>query len=153
MNKFSKFFPNDEVRLVVASRESKYLYLWYLLELVVIFFFLFPLWHLGHYGVLLWATVLIICLVFFANYLLRRNTLYIITRRKIWHVFYINDNNLKLRGAINLADIENIRHQEHDLIITTEDSIHHLKNIKNIDQVYDLLKVQDLSKSEKSGII
>lgn len=153
MNKFSKFFPNDEVRLVVVSRESKYLYIWYLLELVIIFFFLFPLWHLGHYGVLLWVTVLIICLVFFANYLLRRNTLYIITRRKIWHVFYINDNNLKLRGAINLDDIENIRHQEYDLIIATKDSIHHLKNIKNIDQVYDLLKVQDLSKSEKSGII
>lgn len=152
-HKFSKFFPNDEVRLVIMSREGKYFYFWYLFIIVAIFFFLFPLWHLGHYGVLLWLTVFIISLIFFANYLLRRNTIYIITKRKIWHVFFINDNNIKLRGAINIDDIENIHYQDNDLTIKTESSAYYLKNIHNIQRVYTLLKEKDLSKNEKSGII
>ncbi len=152
-NKFSKFFPNDEVRLVVVGREGKYFYFWYLFIIVAIFFFLFPLWHLGHYGVLLWLTALVISLIFFANYLLRRNTIYIITKHKIWHIFFINDNNIKLRGAINIDDIENIHYQDNDLTIKTEDSVYYLKNIRNIYQVYSLLKEKDLSKNEKSGII
>lgn len=152
-NKFSKFFPNDEVRLVILSRESKYFYIWYLFLLVGIFFFLFPLWHLGHYGVLLWLTIFIIILVFFANYLLRRNTLYIVTKHKVWHIFFINDYNIKLRGAINIDDIEHLHYQENDLTIKTEDTVYYLKNISNVEQVYHLLKGQDLSKDEKSGII
>ncbi len=152
-HKFSKFFPNDEVRLVILSREAKYFYFWYLFIIVAIFFFLFPLWHLGHYGVLLWLTIFIISLIFFANYLLRRNTIYIITKYKIWHVFFINDNNIKLRGAINIDDIENIHYQDNDLTIKTEHSAYYLKNITNIQQVYTLLKEKDLSKNEKSGII
>lgn len=153
MNKFSKFFPNDEVLFVVASRESKYLYVWYLAWLVAIFFFLFPLWHLGHYGVLLWLTILLICLIFFGNYLLRRNTLYIITHSKIWHVFYINDNNIKLRGAINRDDIENTHKVGNDLVINTSTAVYYLKNIKKIEEVYNLLNESDLSKNEKFGII
>ena len=152
-HKFSKFFPNDEVRLVIMNREGKYFYFWYLFIIVAIFFFLFPLWHLGRYGVLLWLTIFIISLIFFANYLLRRNTIYIITKHKIWHVFFINDNNIKLRGAINIDDIENIHYQDNDLTIKTESSAYYLKNIYNIQQVYTLLKEKDLSKNEKSGII
>mgnify|MGYP001025983019 FL=1 len=147
MNKFSKFFPNDEVLFVVVSRESKYLYVWYLAWLVAIFFFLFPLWHLGHYGVLLWLTILLICLIFFGNYLLRRNTLYIITHSKIWHVFYINDNNIKLRGAIDRNDIENTHKAGDDLVINTSTAVYYLKNIKKIEEVYNLLNESDLSKS------
>jgi hypothetical protein len=153
MDKFSKFFPNDEVRQVIVNRESKYLYIWYLLELVAIFFFLFPLWHLGHYGVLLWLTVLIACLIFFANYLLRRNTIYIVTKYKIWHVFYVNDNNIKLRGAINISEIESITKTDNDLHIKTNSAVHIMKNLKNADYLTSLLTAQDLSKNEKSGII
>ncbi len=152
-NKFSKFFPNDEVRLVILSRDGKYFYFWHLFVIVVIFFFLFPLWHLGHYGVLLWLTLFVISLVFFANYLLRRNTVYIVTKHKIWHVFFINDHNIKLRGAINIDDIDNIHYQDNDLTITTDGSVYYLKNIRNVQQVYNLLKKEDLSKNEKSGII
>lgn len=152
-NKFSKFFPNDEVRLVVLSREAKYFYFWYLFLLVAIFFFLFPLWHLGHYGILLWLTVLVIILVFFANYLLRRNTIYIITKYKIWHVFFINDHNISLRGAISIDDIEDIYYQDHDLSIKTKSVVYQLKNIRKVQEVYNFLSTKDLSKNEKSGII
>lgn len=152
-NKFSKFFPNDEVRLVIFSREAKYFYFWYLFLLVAIFFFLFPLWHAGHYGVLLWVTVFVIVLIFFANYLLRRNTIYIVTQQKIWHVFFVNDHNIRLRGAINIDDIEDVRYQDHDLTIKTKEAFYYLKNIRDIQGVYNFLQKKDLSKNEKSGII
>lgn len=152
-NKFSKFFPNDEVRLVIFSREAKYFYFWYLFLLVAIFFFLFPLWHAGYYGVLLWATVLVIVLIFFANYLLRRNTIYIVTKQKIWHVFFVNDHNIRLRGAISIDDIDDVYYQDHDLTIKTKEAFYYLKNIRDIQGVYNFLQKKDLSKNEKSGII
>jgi len=153
MNKFSKFFPNDEVRLVVYSREPHYKLFFYLLLIILIFFLLFPLWRLGHYGVLLWITALLLCLVFLANHLLKRNTIYVITKEKIWHVFYVNDQNIKLRGAINLDAIKTLEWHDSDLLITTNQELHILKGLKKTEELVIFFKDLLLSKYDKSGII
>lgn len=153
MNKFSKFFPNNEVRLVIYTNEHKYKLFFYLLFIVLIFFLLFPLWRLGHYGVLLWLSTLLVCLIFLSNHLLRRNTIYIVTNDKIWHIFYISDQNIKLRGAINILDIINIQWRDNDLFISTASGGHFLRNIKKTEEIMVFFNQVLLSKEGKSGII
>lgn len=153
MNKFSKFFPNNEVRLVIYTNEHKYKLFFYLLFIVLIFFLLFPLWRLGHYGVLLWLSTLIVCLIFLANHLLRRNTIYIVTNDKIWHIFYVSDQNIKLRGAINISDITNIQWRDNDLLISVSGGEHFMRNIKKTETVINFFQQVLLSKEDKSGII
>lgn len=79
--------------------------------------------------------------------------MYIVTNDKIWHIFYISDQNIKLRGAINTSDIINTQWRENDLLISTADGEHFLRNIKKTEAIISFFNQLLLSKKDKSGII
>ena len=155
MPNFSKFLPvgEDLVLLIRPATPAYRLYLW-LVFIIADFFILYPLWHLGRSGVWLWSMLLFLFLLGLANYLLKHNTYYILSTTKLWHVFYINADKIRCRGAIPLVDILTLENSEDNkIIIHTKDRDFYLYNVRDKERV--LVKLRDLilPKGDKSVII
>ncbi len=138
MPNFSKFLAAEEgPKVVIYPREKAYkLYLWLLL-LVAAFFVMYPLWHSGRPGILLWLTIIVLLVVAIANHFLLRFSYYILSQTKLWHVFYINANNIKIRGMVDRGLIIGLeKDQDHNIVVLSEKNKYYLKNIHKRDQVY-----------------
>ncbi|MFA5126475.1 MAG: hypothetical protein WC465_00545 [Patescibacteria group bacterium] len=141
MPNFSKFLPTEEgLDLLIYPKEAAYkLYLW-LLFLLVAFFMMYPLWHLGRPGIFLWLTMTAFILLAIANHFLRRFSYYILSTNKLWHVFYIKADNIRIRGSIDRGLIIALEKcGDHDILVLTKQNRYYLKDIKQRDQVYAAL--------------
>lgn len=156
MLNFSKFFEAGEIeRLIIYPRANTWQLYFYLLLIVILFFLLYPWWHLGDQGLILWFLSLLIILLFFARYLLRKNTYYVLSNLYLWHVFYVNENNIRNRGRLPIALISSVEAlAENDILIKAGEQKFILFNVKKRDFVLNQLKeIFILPKVDKSVII
>lgn len=155
MPNFSKFLPTGEdlVLVIEPATPPYHFYIWLILILAD-FFVLYPLWHLGRSGVWLWSLLLILFLLGLANHLLKRNTYYLLSSTKLWHVFYTTADKIRCRGAIPLVNISAIEAgEDKEIIIHTHSRDFYLYNVRNKQAVLAKLRDFILLKNDKSVII
>ncbi len=156
MLNFNKFLARGEAEvLIIYPRNSGQWQLYfYLILIVALFFLLYPLWHLGSQGLILWVLLLGILIFSLASFLLKKNTYYLLTNLNIWHVFYVNENNIRTRGQLPLDLIEEIQASgDNDIIILANQEKFILFNIKQRDLILNKLQEIILPKIDKSVII
>lgn len=155
MINFSKFLPAGEVEvLIIRPRVQAWALYFYLFLVVVLFFLLYPWWHLGNQGVALWFFTFLAIILFLINHLLKRYTYYLVSSSYIWHLFAANENSIRNRGRIPIKLITNLEAWgEHDILILASEQKFILYNIKQRDAVLGKLHEIILPKSNESVII
>ena len=155
MLNFNKFLRTGEAEvLIIYPRSENWLLYFYLFLIVALFFLLYPLWHLGSQGLILWFLLLGILIFSLANYLLKKNTYYLLTNLNIWHIFYVNENNVRVRGHLPLDLIEKIEAEgDDDILILANKEKFILFNVKQRNFILNKLQEIILPKIDKSVII
>ncbi len=155
MLNFNKFLTKGEVEtLIIYPRTAGWQLYFYLFLIIVLFFLLYPLWHLGSQGLILWCLILAILLFSLANYLLKKNTYYLVTNLNIWHVFYVNENNIRVRGQLPLNLVESISaRSDNDIVILANQEEFVLFNLQQRNFILAKLQEIILPKTDKSVII
>lgn len=155
MINFNKFLKTGEAEvLIIYPRSGNWLLYFYLFLMVALFFLLYPLWHLGSQGLILWFLLLGILIFSLASYLLKKNTYYLLTNLNIWHIFYVNENNVRVRGQLPLDLIEKIEAEgDDDILILANKEKFILFNVKQRNFILAKLQEIILPKIDKSVII
>ncbi|PWB38943.1 MAG: hypothetical protein C3F02_00865 [Parcubacteria group bacterium] len=129
MGKFNKYLDSGEELLLETRirRKAYFIFLIYFL-IILVFFVLYPMFHLGRQSTWLWIGLLFILTFFLARRLVAVYDRVLLTDQRIIFLEAISKDYFKIKAYLPLEHIKKIVPRgEADLYIYTEFSHHHLK--------------------------
>lgn len=141
MDNFNKFLHSgEELKKIVRSKSGGYDIYLTIFFLLLAFFMLFPMWRVGRQGFWLWAFLVVFLIFLLIRQILNKESLYIITNRRIINLKIVSKSDYKLAGSVKFNQIDKIDQKNNTLIISVNKSKYYLVNIEKAQSIYEYIK-------------
>jgi hypothetical protein len=140
MDNFSKFLINrEDLKMVFKSKKSSAGVYFIILLFLLAFFMLFPMWHIGYQGLILWVFWIILLIVLLIKQLITQKNIYLLTNIRLIYLKAISSTDYKALGFIRFLDIDKVYKHKNSVIIVSKNKKYYLSSIDFVDKLFDKL--------------
>jgi len=100
---------------------------------------LFPMWHIGYQGFILWIFWIILLIILLAKQLIDQKNVYLLTNIRLIYLKAVSKTDYKILGFIRFIDIDKIYKHKNSIIIVSKNKKYYLSSINLADKIFDKL--------------